>query len=58
MAKVGYIEKAIDIYYRRGAENAKEENKAILSLQKADVSSAFSAPPREKKLVKPLVRQR
>ena len=24
--RVGYIEKAIDIYSRRGAENAKENN--------------------------------
>ena len=39
--------KAIDIYSRRGAENAKENNLTILSLQKTHVTSAFSAPLRE-----------
>jgi len=41
---VGYIEKAIDIYSRRGAENAEEENKTVLCLQKTHVTSAFPAP--------------
>jgi len=45
--RVGYIEKAIDIYSRRGAENAKENKLTILSLQKTHVTSAFSAPLRE-----------
>ena len=50
-ARVGYIEKAIDIYSRKGAENAKEGNKTILSLQQTHVSSAFSAPLRENSML-------
>ena len=50
-ARVGYIEKAIDVYSRRGAENAKEDILTILSVQKTHVTSAFSAPLRENSML-------
>jgi len=44
--EIGYIEKTIDIYSRRGAENAKVDEYNDTSLQKTHVTSALSAPLR------------
>ena len=50
-ARLGYIEKAINIYSRRGAGYAKEETNTLLPLQKTHVTSAFSAPLRENSML-------